>query len=232
MSDRAPVTTEDWERRTCKNWIDQAFSTAALDHPHRKGLIERICRTNPKTVLELGCGVGVNLLLVAEKLRDANLVGVDINPQIIERGKQEFKSRGFENVDLEVGRVQNLDKFGAGSFDVALTDAVLIYIEPEEIGSVVEGMLRVAKRLVLFEWHVFSIWRPMMKHLYLKRRFRFDIKRGLFVGHWVRDYRKLFEDYVPQDKVSVTRMDKQAWNDRNWQSYGATIEVENVKTGA
>ena len=40
-----------------------------------------------------------------------------------------------------------------------------------------------------------------------------------------RDYRTLFEEFVPKEKIFITKLPKELWNDKNWQRWGAVIEV-------
>ena len=106
-------------------------------------------------------------------------------------------------------------------------------------------MLRIGSVLVLNEWHAFNRWLASLLHKYCyfklksegyllpRQRFRtlncsFKPKSaplGLFVGHWVRDYRALFEEFVTEEKIFITKLPKGLWNDKGWQRWGAIIEV-------
>jgi len=235
---------------TDKDWFNERFYDSkgwescwrSRDDPHRSFLVERISKFSPNSVLEIGCACGPNLYGIAKKFPDAKVRGIDINPVAVQKGNEWFKGEGIFNVKLEVGRAQELEQFGDKSFDVVFTDAVLFYISPDEIKHVVKEMLRIGRVIVLNEWHCFNKWLASLlnKYHYLKlrcilsrRRFRtlnlsFKTKSaalGLFVGHWVRGYRTLFGQFVPREKIYITKLPKELWNDKRWQRWGAIIEV-------
>jgi hypothetical protein len=45
------------------------------------------------------------------------------------------------------------------------------------------------------------------------------------VGHWVRDYRILFKEFVPKENIRITKLPKEMWDDKGWQTWGAIIET-------
>lgn len=240
---RSILTDKEWFNRHLydgEGWIESCWRSR--DHPHRSFLVERICKFSPNSVLEIGCACGPNLYHIAKKFPEAEVRGIDINPMAVQKGNEWFKEEGISNVELEVGEAQELKQFGDKRFDVVFTDAVLIYVSPDEIKQVVKEMLRIGRVIVLNEWHCFNKWLASLlnrywylklKYLLSRQRFRtlncsFKPKSaslGLFVGHWVRDYRTLFEEFVPKEKISITKLPKELWNDKSWQRWGAIIEV-------
>jgi SAM-dependent methyltransferase len=69
-------------------------------------------------VLEVGCGRGVALPVLARRLRPAALVGVDIDPSLIEAARQRLARSGAGAV-VHVADVRDLP-FDAGSFDLVI----------------------------------------------------------------------------------------------------------------
>jgi ubiquinone/menaquinone biosynthesis C-methylase UbiE len=226
-----------------EGWIEGYWRSR--NHPHRPFLVDRICRFSTNSVLEIGCACGPNLYHIAKKFPNAEVRGIDINPMAVQKGNEWFKEEGISNVKLEVGRAQELKQFADKSFDVVFTDAVLIYISPDEIKHIVKEMLRVGRVIVLNEWHSFNKWWALLlntyyylrlkseKYILPRRRFTtlnlsFKPKSaslGLFVGHWARDYRALFGQFVPKEKVNITKLPKELWNDKGGQRWGAIIEI-------
>jgi 2-polyprenyl-3-methyl-5-hydroxy-6-metoxy-1,4-benzoquinol methylase len=241
------ATDEEWATRHIhegKEWIENYWKSR--NHPHRSFLVKRICNFSPiNSVLEIGCASGPNLYQIAKKFPDAKIRGIDINPMAVQEGNKWFEKEGIHNVKLEVGKAQELMEFADQSFDVVLTDAVLIYIPPDEIKQVVKEMLRISRALVLNEWHTFNKWLAflMNEYYYLmlkSKEYLFPGHRprilsysfrprstslGLYVGHWARDYKTLFEEFVPKEKIRITKLPKELWNDKGWQRWGALIEV-------
>lgn len=243
MDMRSIMTDKEWLDRHLydgEGWIEGYWRSR--DDPHRSFLVERICKFSPNSVLEIGCACGPNLYHIAKKFPDAEVRGIDINPMAVQKGNEWFKEEGIFNVELEVGKAQELRQFGDKSFDVVFTDTVLIYVSPDEIKHVVKEMLRIGRVIVLNEWHCFNKWLALLlnKYWYLKLKYLLSRQRfrtlncsfkpksaslGLFVGHWVRDYRALFEEFVPKEEIFITKLPKELWNDKAWQRWGAIIEV-------
>jgi ubiquinone/menaquinone biosynthesis C-methylase UbiE len=181
------------------------------NHSHRNFLIERICKFSPSSILEVGCNCGPNLYLLAKKFPSAKIRGIDINPVAVQKGNEWFVQEGISNVKLLEGKADELGQFQDRSFDVAFTDAVLIYIGPDKIKKVMEEMLRVTRQaLILLEWHCFnSKSNPL----------------GVYVGHWMRDYVALFKEFVPLSQIQVIKLPEELWSDENWQRYGGVVKV-------
>jgi ubiquinone/menaquinone biosynthesis C-methylase UbiE len=229
---RSILTDKEWATRHVydENWIESYWKSR--DHPHRTFLAEKIGKFSPiRSILEIGCASGPNLYNIARKFPDADLRGIDINPMAVKKGNEWFRQEGISNVKLEVGRVQELAQFADKIFDVVFTDAVLIYISPSEIEEVVKEVLRIGRAVVLCEWQLFNMWSALLLNGYYCLRlkseaFKFkSASHGFFVGHWVRDYRILFKEFVPKENIRITKLPKEMWDDKGWQTWGAIIET-------
>lgn len=184
------------------------------NHSHRLFLMERISAFYPfSNILEVGCNCGPNLYLVAKKFPDVEIAGIDINPRAIEKGSEWFASEGISNVRLAVGKANRLEQFPDKSFDIVLTDAILIYVGPDKINQVIQEMLRVTRRvLILLERHHF------------KPDHRDPHGLGIYhQGLWVRDYIALLRQFVPESNISVIKIPEGVWP--GWEGLGAIIEV-------
>ncbi|MGQ9460516.1 MAG: class I SAM-dependent methyltransferase [Candidatus Bathyarchaeaceae archaeon] len=173
--------------------------------------MDRISKFSPLSILEVGCNCGPNLYLLAKRFPDAEIRGIDINSVAVQKGNEWFAQEGISNVKLFVGKADDLRQFQDRSFDVVFTDAVLIYIGPDKIKKVIGEMLRVARKALIFlEWHGFnSKSNPL----------------GIYVGHWMRDYVTLLKEFIPEKKIKAIKMPEELWPDKNWQRWGAIIEV-------
>jgi ubiquinone/menaquinone biosynthesis C-methylase UbiE len=185
------------------------------DHSHRRFLFDRLSGLAPiSSLLEVGCNCGPNLYLIAKKFPHAEIRGIDINQEAVRTGNTLFAREGMANVNLRVGKADELNEFGDRSFDVVLTDAVLIYIGPDKIKKVIKEMVRITRRaLVLVEWHC----EPET-----------DSSHGLGVyhsGHWKRNYVDLLKQFVPEAQIRLAKIPPEAWPDENWGKLGHVIEV-------
>ena len=72
------IQERKWAKRSL-NEIKKGFSN--LNHPHRRLILKKIGAFHPiYSILEVGCGYGPNLYLLAKEFPQADLVGIDINP--------------------------------------------------------------------------------------------------------------------------------------------------------
>ncbi len=185
------------------------------DHPSKHYLAERIAAYQPvNSILEVGCASGPNLYLLAKKFPQAQIVGIDINQAAIEYGSKRFAEEGITNVKLLVGQADKLGEFQDRTFDIVFTNAVLIYIGPDKINKVIPPMLRIAgKALVLIECHCFEASKD-------------PEGRGFYYGgNWLRDYIALLKQFVPEDRIRVTKTPEDVWPGEPWRTFGAVIEV-------
>lgn len=105
--------------RQIEYW-NQVANAKTFTHPFDLPLLQGFLPSRSK-VLDYGCGYG----RLAEELRRAgypNVVGIDVSPQMIERGRWEYPG-----VDLRVIRGAQLP-FADASFDLAVLFAVLTCI--------------------------------------------------------------------------------------------------------
>lgn len=203
---------DDWGKGN-GDWIKSYRDSQ--DHPHRSFLVETISKFDPSSILEIGCNCGPNLCLLAKKFPDARVSGIDINPMAVQEGNKWFAQEDIPNVRLSVGKADELGQFQDKSFDVVFTDAVLIYIGPDKIKEVMKNAIRITRQALIFmEWHSFE---PQDKDPY-----------GLGVyeqGIWKRDYVALLKQFVPEEKIRVTKIPGEVWPDENWKRWGGVIEV-------
>ena len=183
----------DWNYGS-QNWVFDYFCSVL--HPHRKVIIAELRKFTFKSVLEVGCNIGPNLLRIQDEFPKTKLAGVDINEFAINEGKKLLK-----NVDLQVGDLKELP-FKNKSFDFIVADAVLIYVDPSKINEVVMEMDRVCKKgMIIVEWHNEESVTGKVKEY-----------------HWCRNYKVLLEEFGY--KVEVQRISKENWPTPKWYQLG------------
>jgi methyltransferase-like protein/protein-L-isoaspartate O-methyltransferase len=97
-------------------------------HPDRLATIATLHGISPPSVarcrvLELGCGLGDNLLPMAEQLPDARFVGVDGSARQIEMARQAAEAAGLANVDLIHADLRDLTP-ALGRFDYIIAHGI------------------------------------------------------------------------------------------------------------
>lgn len=242
------TTDEEWaSQKVYDSPLWRQEIQTSFSHPHRSLLVEKISGYTPfSRILEIGCGYGSNLYLLSKKFPSVEFVGMDINPNAVRHGQEFFHEERCTNVNLEVGKAQDLKKYPDHSFDLIFTDAILMYVKPDEILSVLTEMMRVGKIIILNEWYPFNKFMAISTDTYycFKRKYETmkfsdeqssllrclfapkSIAYGVYTGHWTRDYQALIKEVNPSSKIAITKITKNYWNDKKWSKWGAIIEVD------
>jgi demethylmenaquinone methyltransferase/2-methoxy-6-polyprenyl-1,4-benzoquinol methylase len=94
----------------------------------RKELVNRITMSDPRRVLDVATGTAGVAIAIAQRT-GANVTGVDVSEQMLERGRGRVDSKGLGNrVRLETGRAEELG-FDDASFDAVSFTYLLRYVE-------------------------------------------------------------------------------------------------------
>ncbi len=68
---------------------------------YRRLVVEALEPRRGDTVVEIGCGIGLNFPLLEEKVgADGRIIGVDISEAMLEVAKQRVRAAGWRNVEL------------------------------------------------------------------------------------------------------------------------------------
>lgn len=205
-----------WKKRSHSH-VRKGLVNVSL--PHRVWLVDKIlCHLDitsqenkgqmHTSVLEIGCGCGANLEVLARRAPSLRLVGVDISPASIAVGRERFAELGIGSVTLVEGQADNLSCFANASVDVVFTDAMLLYIGPDKIRVCIEEMRRIARRaIILLEMHMEGI----------------GLDGSYTRDGWVRDYGVLWSKLGYDTKL--LRMPPEARPAGRWPKYGTLIEV-------
>ena len=168
-------------------------------HPHRQELLKELKKLEFDSLLEIGCSYAPNLSLIKKEYPNVKLAGIDINRDAILRAILRV-----EGAQLIVGDVNDLP-FKDKSFDIVLSDGVLVYVSPEEIDKVKSEMLRVARKaIILVEFHSEGL----------------DKKGEISFSHRGRNYKELFKEY----EVEITKITN--WTERNWDTTGFIVIIK------
>jgi ubiquinone/menaquinone biosynthesis C-methylase UbiE len=182
-----------------KYWRETSPAPLNIKDFHRKLFLKELKKLEFNSVLEVGCGSGVNLELINKKFPKVSLAGIDINEEAVDNAKELLPE-----ALMSIGDILTLP-YEDKTFDVVLADAVLMYILPEEIEQVASEMKRIARKyIIVCDWHS-------------------DKENELGTigcGHWVRNYEKLF------GKSKLIKLSN--WGG-GWDTYGNIIIYNNGK---
>ena len=87
-----------------------------------KDLISRIEKGNPAKIIDVGCGTGNSTAELRRRWPDAEIVGIDNSPQMIEKAKTDYPAMEWKLYDAN-GSLKPL-----GSFDVVFSNAAIQWI--------------------------------------------------------------------------------------------------------
>lgn len=136
----------------------------------RQYLAKKILKTNPKSVLEIGCFGGYNLREISELNPNVELTGFDINAKALDYAKERLPSMNTVN-----GNIHNLmDFFSENNFDVIFTAGVLIHIPcsgsasgTEFIQKVINNMAKISSKFVFHAEHHGLEYKRIAKQRYV-----------------------------------------------------------------
>ena len=85
----------------------------------------------PFRYMDLACGNGLTLALLADAYPHGEFVGIDINPDHVARAKERADRASLANVTFHQGDVQDLDAGTYAKFDYVAASGVYSWIDPE-----------------------------------------------------------------------------------------------------
>jgi SAM-dependent methyltransferase len=78
-----------------------------------------------EVVLDLGSGAGFDCFLASRKVGKAGrVVGVDMTPEMVSKGRENARRGGYENVEFRLGEIEHLPA-ADGSTDVIISNCVI-----------------------------------------------------------------------------------------------------------
>ena len=108
---------------------------------NREAVIKAITG-NPRKILDLGCGTGSTTLMIKQAFPDAEVIGLDLSPQMLVMSNYKAQQAGL---DIQwVHGMAEATKFADGEFDV-VTASLLLHETPP---SVSQAVLHEAYRLL------------------------------------------------------------------------------------
>ncbi len=156
------------------------------DTEHReKWWSDFLDRYSIKTALEVGCGKGINLAYLKDRVE---VTGIDINEQALARIPRDIPTHHGSAADLP---------FEDESFDLVFTSGVLIHAPDVELPFQMSEIVRCSKRYVLaMEYNGDSVrgWRWMTTD-----------------GLWSRDYGGIYQREYDLKLLESEEIDEGSW---------------------
>lgn len=140
-----------WDR-----WSDWYGMSESDFEPIRTELIERLELGEGDSVLEVGCGPGVNFELIRQAMgADGELVAVDYSPEMVSKARERVAEHGWENVTVVRADATTADL--GGPYDAAIATLALgVMPDVERTVRNVHSSLRSGGSLGVLDLQVFQ----------------------------------------------------------------------------
>ena len=103
-----------------------------------------------QTVLDLGCGAGLDLLIAAEKVGpEGTVIGVDMTDAMLEKARRNITASGFTNIQVRKGYVETLP-VESNSVDWVISNcAINLSPEKEKVFAEIARVLKPGGRMIV-----------------------------------------------------------------------------------
>jgi ubiquinone/menaquinone biosynthesis C-methylase UbiE len=108
-------------------------------------VIEGAGITNPKRIIDLATGTGVNAAVYAELFPNAEVIGIDLAPSLLRWARKRAEDKGLKNLHYYHMDCADLSLFPDDHFDVVHEGMALHEMPKDHIQKTVREMVRVAR---------------------------------------------------------------------------------------
>lgn len=155
------------------------WTTFGEDNAWKNKILKQL--SSEKTVLDLACGTGILTKLIADKIPQSTIIGLDITKNYIEKAKEKLKS--YKNISFVN---QDAEKLNLGrKFDCITASYLPKYCISDVLVKNCIEHLNIGGKIIL---HDFTY--PKNKFVRKMWNFYFDIL--YLVGFFVPDWKKVF----------------------------------------
>ncbi|CAF1001625.1 unnamed protein product [Rotaria sordida] len=150
------------QQRLSKDWVD------AKERVIKIMKLDQFDNSQEIKILDIGCGLGIDLMLVAEEAnrlgKTVSIIGLDQNSTMIEEAKKLYESqkdRLSSNVFIQIIRGDILQmEFNDETFDIVRSDITLQHVDLEKAIMEIKRVLKVNGRLIALEGGAGNIYCP------------------------------------------------------------------------
>ncbi|CAF1065518.1 unnamed protein product [Rotaria sordida] len=150
------------QQRLSKDWVD------AKERVIKIMKLDQFDNSQEIKILDIGCGLGIDLMLVAEEAnrlgKTVSIIGLDQNSTMIEEAKKLYESQKdclSSNVFIQIIRGDILQmEFNDETFDIVRSDITLQHVDLEKAIIEIKRVLKVNGRLIALEGGAGNIYSP------------------------------------------------------------------------
>lgn len=157
-----------------------------------------------RSVRELGCNIGLNLLALKRMQPSLALSGIEINPVAAEQARQ------LDVAQITCGTI--LDEIQDEPVDLTFTAGVLIHINPDQLDNVYRNLVNNSRRYVLVAEYYNPAPTAIMYRGHADRLFKRDFAGDLIEKYDMKlvDYGFVYkrDNWAPQDDITWFLLEK------------------------
>lgn len=149
--EKVPFGEDFWKEDGGDRWVENIDILETSISGFDEKLLERACVEEGETVLDVGCGGGLNSLEIAGRVGpDGRVTGMDISARILEVARDRAKS--FSNLDFMEADAATAD-LGKGTFNLIFSRfGVMFFSDPVMGFKNLNQALKQSGRLVFLCW--------------------------------------------------------------------------------
>lgn len=173
--------------RKRSRWYDVSANLYYLvgfrEQAYRRMAVQRLDLHKGDTVVEIGCGTGLNFPLLQRCIgRSGRLIGVDLTPEMLAQARHRVERHGWKNVELVQSRAAGYE-FPVDVDGVISTFALTL--EPEYDAVIQRGAdaLRPGGTFVVLDFKMPQRWPGWLVSLFLLITCPFGVTRDLAERH-------------------------------------------------
>ena len=108
---------DPWHQSGCPSDMKEFYECS------RKRLDDAILSINPKSLLEVGCGLGYTTQKIQNSLPNCQVTGIDISETAIKKAKEKFPNLRFITADIMSNSINII-----GNYEIVVLNQILWYI--------------------------------------------------------------------------------------------------------
>jgi len=184
MPEKMTEQMEEWAGKFGEEYVDRNITSpeefdnllrSRIGFSRTEQIDEFLSDLELNNILEVGCNVG-NQLLLLQKKGFENLCGIELNRYAVEKAKE--RTKGIDIIQGSAFDIQFKDAY----FDLVFTSGVLIHISPQDINDVLDEIYRCSKKYIWsseyfsveytkvnYRGHNELLWKTNFAELYLDR---------------------------------------------------------------